>query len=418
MNQRRNNRDPQLIVSARQASLLVAFMWFAYFLNYADRQAVFSMFPSLKMDLGMTDQQLGLTGAIFLWVYAIGCPIAGQLADRFSKKRLILLSLFIWSLTTLATGFVGSAVVMLSLRAMMGISESMFMPTAIALIANTHTSSLRSRAISVLTTAQITGTVVGSWFGGWMADRGQWRIAFFVLGIVGLLYVVPYFYFLRKVNDINPSQRNKNNKPSFLILIKVRTFLLLCLVFPVFVFGIWLLYGWLPTFLHEKFSLNQSNAALNATIFVQCTTAIGILGGGVLADSLYRVTKASRLWLMTASLILCAPCLYALGNSDTLNSTRFAAAGFGLFSGLLMGNIFPAAFDVVPAETRASAVGLLNFCGAVMSGFATLFGGLFKQTIGIDRLLSFTSIAYVLAGGALFLGIKKLFPTDYINTSE
>jgi MFS family permease len=418
LNQRRNNRDPQLIVSARQASLLVAFMWFAYFLNYADRQAVFSMFPSLKMDLGMTDQQLGLTGAIFLWVYAIGCPIAGQLADRFSKKRLILLSLFIWSLTTLATGFVGSAVVMLSLRAMMGISESMFMPTAIALIANTHTSSLRSRAISVLTTAQITGTVVGSWFGGWMADRGQWRIAFFVLGIVGLLYVVPYFYFLRKVNDINPSQRNKNNKPSFLILIKVRTFLLLCLVFPVFVFGIWLLYGWLPTFLHEKFSLNQSNAALNATIFVQCTTAIGILGGGVLADSLYRVTKASRLWLMTASLILCAPCLYALGNSDTLNSTRFAAAGFGLFSGLLMGNIFPAAFDVVPAETRASAVGLLNFCGAVMSGFATLFGGLFKQTIGIDRLLSFTSIAYVLAGGALFLGIKKLFPTDYINTSE
>jgi sugar phosphate permease len=83
LNQRRNNRDPQLIVSARQASLLVAFMWFAYFLNYADRQAVFSMFPSLKMDLGMTDQQLGITGAIFLWVYAIGCPIAGQLADRF-----------------------------------------------------------------------------------------------------------------------------------------------------------------------------------------------------------------------------------------------------------------------------------------------------------------------------------------------
>jgi MFS family permease len=417
LNQRRNSGDPQLLVSARQATTLVAFMWFAYFLNYADRQAVFSMFPSLKTDLGMTDKQLGLTGAIFLWVYAIGCPIAGQLADRFSKKRLILLSLFIWSLTTLATGFVGSAIIMLTLRAMMGISESMFMPTAIALIANTHPSSLRSRAISVLTTAQITGTVVGSWFGGWMADRGQWRIAFLVLGIVGLLYVVPYFYFLRKVNDINPSQRNKNNRPSFLILIKVRTFLLLCLVFPVFVFGIWLLYGWLPTFLHDKFALNQSDAALNATIFVQCTTAIGILGGGVLADALYRVTKASRLWLMTASLILCAPCLYALGNSDALNSTRIAAAGFGLFSGLLMGNIFPAAFDVVPAETRASAVGLLNFCGAVMSGFAALFGGLFKQTIGIDRLLSFTAIAYILAGGALFWGIKKLFATDYINTS-
>ena len=63
--------------STRRATWLVGIMWFAYFLNYCDRQAVFSMFPSLKRDLGMTDRQLGLTGAIFLWVYAVGCPIAG-----------------------------------------------------------------------------------------------------------------------------------------------------------------------------------------------------------------------------------------------------------------------------------------------------------------------------------------------------
>ena len=194
-----NAPDPTRF-NARRAALLVAFMWVAYFLNYADRQAVFSMTGSLKADLEMSDTQLGLIGAIFLWVYAFGCPIAGQLADRFSKRLLVVISLVIWSLVTVATGFAGTAVMMLGLRAAMGISESLFMPTAIALTANAHPPERRSRAIAVLTTAQIAGTVAGSWFGGWMADRGEWRAAFFILGIVGVLYAIPYFLFLRKVD--------------------------------------------------------------------------------------------------------------------------------------------------------------------------------------------------------------------------
>lgn len=389
-------------------------MWVAYFLNYCDRQAVFSMFPSLKTDLGMNDRQLGLTGAMFLWVYALGCPVAGQLGDRFSKRLLVVLSLVVWSVVTVATGLSGSAAVLLGMRAAMGISESLFMPTAIALTAGAHPPELRSRAIATLTTAQIAGTVAGSWFGGWMADRGQWRGAFYVLGAAGVFFALPYFRFLRGIDENAQSgPASAGSSLALATLVKVRTFLLLCVVFPVFVFGLWLLYGWLPAFLHDKFSLNQSAAAMNATVFLQGTTAIGLLGGGVLADVLYRRTRASRLWLMTASLIFCAPCLHALGNGDTLASTRLAAVAFGLFSGLLMGNIFPAAFEVVPVDTRASAVGLLNFWGAIVSGFATLFGGLWKQSLGIDRLLSLTALAYLLAGVILMVGIKTLFPGDY-----
>lgn len=389
-------------------------MWVAYFLNYCDRQAVFSMTGSLKTDLKMTDTQLGLVGAIFLWVYAFGCPIAGQIGDRLSKRLLVVLSLVIWSLVTVATGFAGTAVMMLGLRAAMGISESLFMPTAVALTANAHTPDRRSRAIAALTTAQIAGTVAGSWFGGWMADRGEWRAAFLILGAVGVLYAVPYFLFLRTVDE-HPAGAAKTSGRSLAasVLTRIPTFLLLCLVFPIFVFGLWLLYGWLPTFLREKFALTQADAAFNATVYLQATTAVGLLGGGVLADTLYRRTKASRLWLMTASLILCAPCLHYLGSSDTLLATRLAAAGFGLFSGLLMGNIFPAAFEVVPADTRASAVGILNFFGAIMSGFAALFGGMWKASLGIDRLLTVTALAYVAAGLSLVFGIKALFPRDH-----
>ena len=413
------NAKPPVPSNAKKAALLVAFMWVAYFLNYCDRQAVFSMTGSLKTDLKMTDTQLGLIGAIFLWVYAFGCPIAGQIGDRFSKRLLVVISLVIWSLVTVATGFAGTAVMMLGLRAAMGVSESMFMPTAIALTANAHPPNLRSRAIAALTTAQIAGTVVGSWFGGWMADRGEWRAAFFILGAVGVLYAVPYFLFLRTVDE-NPAEIVKTSGRSLAVtvLTKIPTFIVLCLVFPVFVFGLWLLYGWLPTFLREKFELTQADAAFNATVYLQATTAVGLLGGGFLADALYRRTKASRLWLMTASLILCAPCLHYLGSSETMMATRIAAAGFGLFSGLLIGNIFPAAFEVVPADTRASAVGILNFFGAIMSGFAALFGGMWKASLGIDRLLSITALAYLAAGGILIFGIKKLFPNDHAKISQ
>lgn len=412
-----NNKAEQY--DTRSAGLLVAFMWCAYFLNYCDRQAVFAMFPSLTSDLGMSDRQLGLIGAIFLWVYAIGCPLAGYLGDRFSKRLMVVWSLIIWSLVTIATGFSTSATMLLSLRALMGVSESLFMPTAIALTANAHPAHARSRAIATLTTAQIVGTVVGSWFGGWMADRGEWRIAFFALGAVGIVYAIPYFLFLKGVSETPPLNASQfDARTPSRSLYRVPSFLLLCLVFPVFVFGLWLLYGWLPTFLHDKFLLNQSTAAFNATVYLQGMTLVGLLGGGVLSDALYRRTKAARHWLMVGSLLLCAPCLYLIGNSDTLTATRIAAGAFGLMSGLFMGNIFPAAFEVVPTSSRASAVGVLNLCGGMVSGFAMLFGGLWKQSLGIDRLMGFTACGFVVAGLLLLAGLGRLFDTDRAKVQE
>lgn len=414
---------PEQVVPVAEAGVsaeaygLLACMWFAYFLNYCDRQAVFAMFPVLKTDLGMTDRQLGLTGTIFLWVYALGCPIAGQVGDRFSKRLLVVFSLAIWSLVTIATGLAQSSTGLLTLRAAMGVSESLFMPTAIALTAGAFAPALRSRAIAALTTAQVAGTVAGSWFGGWMADQGMWRDAFFVLGGIGLAYAVPYFLFLRRVQEpVVSTPVGERSSLAILTLLRVPTYLLLCVVFPVFVFGLWLLYGWLPTFLHDKFTLTQSEAAFNATVYLQGSTAIGLLCGGVLADALLRVTRASRFWIMIASLVLCAPCLHALGNCETLTLTRLAAAAFGLCSGLFMGNIFPATFEVVPLETRASAVGVLNLCGGLVSGCATLFGGIWKTTLGIDRLLTLTAIGYFVAGLLLVVGVYTLFPRDRLGS--
>ncbi len=113
---------------------------------------------------------------MFLWVYGFGCPIAGIVADRVSKRWLVIGSLAIWSVVTLATGLVNSVLMMLILRAAMGISESMYMPAAVSLTANAHLPHQRSRAVAILTTAQIVGTFAGGSFGGWMAGLGHWRL--------------------------------------------------------------------------------------------------------------------------------------------------------------------------------------------------------------------------------------------------
>lgn len=407
----------ELVTSASRgsgAAWLLAFMWFAYFLNYCDRQAVFAMFPALQADLQLSDGQLGLIGSIFLWVYGIGCPLAGQIADKVSKRWLVVWSLVIWSVVTTATGLATSALALLALRAAMGVSESLYMPAAVALTANAHAPEKRSRAVATLTTAQIAGTVAGGWFGGWMALHGHWREAFFCLGALGLVYAVPYFLFLRTVSEEGQVETRKAAaRLAVSELARVPSYVLLCGVFPVFVFGLWMLYGWLPAFLFEKFNLDMAEAGFTATVYLQSAMLIGLLCGGLLADKLFLVTRAARMWLLAASLLLCAPCLHFIGNSPTLNATCIAAVAFGLFGGFFAGNIFPAAFEVVPADTRASAVGLLNFFGSALSGFAPLLGGMWKQSVGIESLLTYTAFVYVAAAVVLVIGVHMLFQRDY-----
>lgn len=400
-------------LSNRPALLLLAFMWGAYFLNYSDRQAITAMYPALRSDLQMSDQQIGLITAIFLWVYGCFCPLAGQLADKFSKRLLVVLSLALWSLVTIATGWSTTAWMLLSLRAAMGISEALYMPAAVSLTANAFSAERRSRAVATLTTAQLAGIVGGSWFGGWMAGQGYWREAFGALGILGLLYALPYFLFLRSFTEPPVETKPAGGWLAIKELIRIPTYWLLCVVFAAYLFGQWLLYSWLPNFLNEKFSLSLADAAFNATAYLQSAAFVGLLSGGVFADQLFRITKAARMWLMTATMLLCAPCLYGIGHADTLVQTCLAAASFGLFSGFLMGNIFPAAFEVVPADTRASAVGVLNFCGALVSGVASWAGGVWKASLGIEWLLSFAAALYLLAAALLVLTILWIFPHDY-----
>lgn len=417
---------PPADVVPRRAVALVALMWFAYFLNYCDRQIVFALFPVFRKELGFDEPTLGLIGTAFLWVYAIGCPIAGKLGDSYSKRLLIILSLALWSLVTIAIGFSNGPAMLLLLRGAMGVSEALYMPAAIALTANAFVPALRSRAIAALTTAQVAGTVAGSWFGGWMGDHGRWREAFFWLGAVGLAYAVPYAIFLRSTNE-TPAEANcgKTQSGNWGEMFRTPTYWVLCVVFSAFVFGVWLIYGWLPRYFSDKFSLNMTDSASNATIYLQGATIVGILGGGFVADTLRRRVQAGRLILLVVSLAVCAPCIAALGRCESLSATRLAAAGLGLAGGLFMGNVFPGAYDVVRSESRAQAVGVLNFFGSLVAGIATMLGGRsLKDGTPADRVAHLESLfdvtvgAYIVAALLLTATIATTFRRDYARIHD
>lgn len=398
--------------ASRRAWLLVAFMWVAFCLNYADRQVVFSIFPLLRKELGFSDAQLGLTGSIFLWVYALCSPVAGQAGDWFSRRALVVTSLVLWSAATALTGLSTSPTMLLSLRALIGVTESLFMPAALALVASAHRPDSRSRAISVFATAQLAGVVLGGWFGGYMAQEFHWRLAFFVLGSVGIFYAVPYAAFMRRTPEGGRAGgARERTGMAFAVLARIPSYRVLCTVYPVFTFTLWLFYTWLPAFYHERFSLTLQESALTATAFLQAGDLVGTIAGGVLADWLYRRTKAARFWLCGAGLLMCAPCAYVVGATESLLLSKAAVAGFGLTSGLFLHHV--AAFDVIPAHTRASSVGCFNLMGALSGGFAPLVAGLLNRSVGVGMLIGYSALACFAAGVFLLVGTKRYFHTDH-----
>ncbi len=400
-------------MTTRRAWWLVAFLWLAFCLNFADRQVVFSIFPLLRRELRFSDTQLGLTSSVFLWVYAICSPAAGMLGDRFPKRRLVTLSVILWSVVTFVTGLSHSPLFLLACRALIGVTEALFYPCAVALIASAHGPETVSRALAFFNSGNIFGVAGGGWYGGLIAERLQWRWAFFSLGIAGVLYALPLGRFLRTVPASPHAPHSQPPWRGIGTFFRTPTYVAAAAVYAVFSFTVYLQYTWLPNFLTEKFSLGLADAGFTGTAYLNGGSLAGLLLGGWAADRGFRYTHASRAWVVVAALCLAAPCASGIAMARSLGEIIAAAVGFGCCTGLYLSNLFAAAFEVVAPEHRASAAGFLNLVGAFFSGFAGLLGGALKHSLGLEGLILAAAGACLLVGLSFAAVIRLSFEKDY-----
>lgn len=379
---------------------LVVFLWFALALNYIDRQMVYSIFPALKTELHFTDVQLGLTGSIFAWIYALCMPIAGHLSDRLRRDRMIVAGMVLWSAATLGCGLSNSVFMFLVWRAVMGITESLYYPAAVGTLAAAHTGATRSKAMGIHQSAQLAGIVAGGSYGGWMADHAGWRIGFATAAVAGILYSFILFRNL-PISQAPREQMFHHPVRSSVQLFHSRCYVGLMAAFFAFCAMLWIFYAWLPTFLFERFHLTMAESGFRATLFVQVSCGAGIVVGGALADRLAKRIPAARLYIAAVGILLCAPFGYLTFAAQSLSWVTICSSAYGAFSGLMVANVFAAAYDIVAPGRYGLAAGLLNMAGGIAATIMIYLAGLWKNSLGFDGLLKWVALGCVFA--ALFL---------------
>jgi MFS family permease len=396
--------------------LVVGMLWFVCFFNYADRQAIFAVFPLIKQQLGLTDVQLGIVGAAFMWMYALFGPLAGWLCDRVSRKTLVLGGFIAWSLVTALTALCHSYGQLVLCRALSGLGEAVYLPASMSLIGDYHGAATRSRAMSVHQSSVYVGSIAGGAISGLVGQFYGWRWSFILFGSCGLLFGVVVGKFLmeplRGQQDAGtvslpstPSGGNLFHELKALLASPIVRWLILAFVGANFVAVVFL--TWMPSFLYGKFHMSLSMAGLNGTLYLQLSSVVGVLCGGLLADYLARKFAGGRMLTQALGLFLGIPFLFFTGWAASVPTVVLGMIGFGYCKGLYDANIFASLYDVVAVRQRGIAAGMLNSLGWLGGGFAPIAIALAANRYGMGPSISGTAIVYCLSGLLMLLAARR-----------
>jgi MFS family permease len=369
-------------------------------LNYLDRQMLATMKTSMVADIvGIeTDAQWGFVLACFKWVYAVLSPVGGYIADRFSRRLVIAVSLFAWSVVTWATGHVTTYEGLVATRALMGVSEAFYIPAALALIADFHAGPTRSRAIGIHQTGIYIGLILGG-FAGYVADAPSlgWRWAFEAGGFVGVLYAVPLFFLLRDPPRARASGPGLTPGAALRELLGNRDFLLLVLSFTLPAIAGWVIKDWMPVILKQQFGLSQGEAGTMAVLWVQVASIVGAVLGGIVADRWMRRTDRGRIYTSALGMLLFLPALFGLGSPGTVTVAVTMLVVFGIGWGFFDCNNMPILSQVARPELRATGYGLMNLVSISFGGAGDWgFGLLQDRGVPLPLIFgAFTALALV-----------------------
>jgi MFS family permease len=355
-------------------------------LNYLDRQLLASMKFSVMHDIPDIGREArwGTILALFKWVYAAVSPLGGFLSDRYGRRPVIVGSLFVWSLVTWTTGHVASYDELLATRALMGVSEALYIPAALALIADVHTGSTRSRAVGLHQMGIYLGVIVGG-FGGYAAESGSggWRWAFAACGVVGVLYAIPLFVLLgRPPRGATSADSRASLGTALRELARNASFALLVLYFTLPALAGWVVRDWMPAILKAEFGIGQGVAGVSATLYWQVAAIVGAVGGGWLADRWMRRTPRGRIYVSALGMALIVPAMFGVGYAPATGALWVAVAFLALFGvgwGFFDANNMPILAQIVRPHLRATGYGVMNFVSISVGGFADYGFGLLRD---------------------------------------
>lgn len=358
--------------------IVVALLWVVALLNYMDRQMLSTMQEAMKVDiveLGKAEA-FGALMAVFLWIYGFMSPVAGVVADRVSRKWLIVGSLFVWSAVTYLMGYADSFQELYWLRAFMGISEALYIPSALSLIADWHQDKSRSLAIGIHMTGLYVGQAIGG-FGATVAAAFSWHTAFHWFGIIGIIYSIVLLLFLHenpermKIAKLQPAAGEK--KSSMLgglsVVLSNWAFWVILFYFAAPSLPGWATKNWLPTLFAESLNIPMAEAGPISTITIAISSFIGVLVGGVMSDRWVQKNIRGRVYTGAIGLGMTIPSLLLLGMGHSFVSVVGAGLLFGIGYGIFDANNMPILCQFVSAKHRDTAYGIMNMTG-VFAGAA------------------------------------------------
>jgi MFS family permease len=391
-----------------KAWLIVGLLWVVAALNYMDRIMITTMRDSLTAAIPMTDAQFGMLTSVFLWVYGLLSPFAGFLADRFNRSRLIIASLFIWSLLTWLTGHAQNFEQLLLVRALMGMSEAVYIPAALALIADYHRGPTRSLATGIHMTGLSVGSALGG-VGGWMAEWQGWSAAFTVFGLFGIGYALVLAFLLKDApretaQDVHPTATLQPARfgEALRSLFSSGSFLLLLAFWSLLGAVGWAVVGWMPTYLKENFLLTQAVAGITATVYLDSSGILGKIVGGAWADRWSLTRPRARILVSALGMFIAAPAVLLVSQTTILPLAIIGLAIYGLTRAFADSNVMPILCQISDPRYRATGYGVLNMFGTIVGGITIYIGGAMRDA-QVNVSLLFTVAAAGLLGCAVLL---------------
>lgn len=386
--------------------ILVGLLWVVALLNYMDRQMLSTMKPSMMIDIAelQTATNFGRLMAIFLWIYAFMSPLAGMIADRVNRKWLIVGSLFVWSAVTLSMGYAQTFDQLYWLRALMGVSEALYIPAGLSLIADYHQSKTRSLAIGIHMTGLYMGQALGG-FGATIAANFSWQSAFHSFGIIGIIYSLVLILFLREKKaskEMEATDKISMDKPSVFkglgLLFSNIAFWIILFYFAVPSIPGWGIKNWLPTLFAENLNIDMSKAGPLSTITIAASSFLGVIFGGILSDRWVQKNLRGRIYTSAIGLGLTIPALLLIGFGHSLFHVIGAAFLFGFGFGMFDANNMPILCQFVSSKYRATAYGLMNMTGVLAGAFITDFLGKSTDAGNLGK-------SFAMLGGIVFIAL-------------